>query len=85
MVRELAVDTGELRSTSSPTLSTARASSTRSRPSSEARSWPSTPLPQIDHRAADVDLLHHTLDDRALGIVGRYSRRTILGQLFECE
>src|SRR2546429_1681569 len=40
---------------------------------------------QIDDRAADVDLLHHTLDDRALGVVGDIGGERILRQLFDAE
>src|SRR5256885_7245176 len=40
---------------------------------------------QIDDRAAGVDLLHHTLDDRALGVVGDIGGERILRQLFDAE
>src|SRR5207249_103550 len=40
---------------------------------------------EIDDRAAGVDVLHHTLDDRALGVVGDVARERILRELLDAE
>src|ERR1700720_1072425 len=40
---------------------------------------------EIDDRAARIDLLHHTLDDRALGVVGDIGGERVLRQLFDAE
>src|SRR5213596_2276130 len=68
MVRDFLSTPVNFASTSSPTLRTVRASSTRSRPSSEARSCPSTPLPR-SMTALRVDRQHHGLDLLALLVV----------------
>src|SRR2546429_94696 len=40
---------------------------------------------EIDDRAPGVDVLHHTLDDRALGVVGDVARERILRELLDAE
>ncbi len=40
---------------------------------------------EVDDRAARVDLLHHALDDRALGVVGDVGGERILGELLDAE